>query len=194
MPGTDAVEHQLRIRQGKGFDVQPEEHEDGGQDACPPDGQAMAPRPAVGHEHHRQQEATEIHHKGDVRQEEPHPHHAEAAVHAMQVGLREQWEGHPERHGGRIGRDRGRIGGASADQYACQTIQECDGHQEAFAEQREFTIHGQYAVLCRYCSNADGAPSASVFVCGSGSSALKEYCMAPTANASATASSASVII
>jgi hypothetical protein len=43
MPGPDAVEHHPRIRQGQGGDVQPEEHEDGGQDARPPDGQAMAP-------------------------------------------------------------------------------------------------------------------------------------------------------
>ena len=135
-----------------------------------------------------------MHHKGDVRQEEPHTHDTERVVHTMQVGLREQREGHPDRHSGCIGRDRGRGGCASADQHACQTIQERDGHQEAFAERREFTIHGQYAVLWRYCSNADGTPSASVSVCGSGSSALKEYCMAPTANASASASSASVTI
>src|SRR5262249_10330890 len=131
---------------------------------------------------------------GDVHQQETHPHDAKETVRAMQVGLRKQREGHPGRRGGRIGRDRSRIGGASADQHACQTIQQHDGYQEAFAEQREFTIHGQYAVLCRYCSNADGVPSASVSVCGSGSSVLKEYCMAPTANASATASSTSVTI
>src|SRR5207244_1169651 len=129
-----------------------------------------------------------------VDQEETHTHDADDAVNAMQVGLREQREGHPDRHGCRIGRDRGRRGCASADQHACQTIQERDGNQDAFAEQREFAIHGQYAFLFRKCPNADGEISSSLSVSGSGSSVPKEYCMAPTANASATASAASVTI
>jgi hypothetical protein len=118
-----------------GIPDQPEEHEDGGQHARPTDGQTMTPGPLVGHEHHRQQEATEMHHKSHVDQEEPYTYDADEAVNAMQVGLREQREGHPDRHGGRIGRDRGRVRCASTDQHTYQTIQERDGNQDAFAEQ-----------------------------------------------------------
>ena len=76
MPGTDAVEHRRHIREGERFDVQPEEHEDGGQDTRPAEGQLMAPGPLLGREHIRQQESTTSRHKGQVDQEETNANNA----------------------------------------------------------------------------------------------------------------------
>src|SRR5207249_3314871 len=115
------------------------------------------------------------------------------AVHAMQVGDREERVGHQGRHGGAIRRHRGRIGDTTANQPDGQTRQEREGEQEAFAEQGVCAIHDQYSALCRNCPNAEGATSSSP--AGRGASlSTNEYCIAPTAKASALASSSSATI
>ena len=190
---TDVVEDRLHVRQGERFDDQPEEHEDGGQETRPADRQVMAEGPGLGREHIQQQEATEAHHKGQVDQEETRADDADDAVHAMQVGDREERVGHQGRHGGAIRRHRGRIGDTTANQPDGQTCQEREGEQEAFAEQVVCAIHDQYSALCRNCPNAEGATSSSP--AGRGASlSTNEYCIAPTAKASALASSSSATI
>ena len=113
---TDVVEDRRHLRQGERFDVQPEEHEEGGQDTRTADGQLMAPGPLLDREHIHQQKSTQSHHKGQVDQKEPSANDADDAVHAMHVGFREERIGNQDRHGGAIRRDRGWRVEASADQ------------------------------------------------------------------------------
>src|SRR5712692_1106973 len=117
-------------------------------------------------------------------EEPPRPREAQDAVDALHRLLREERHGEQDGDSGDIGGERRRTGQPTPRRYHGHAIREGHGDQKALAD------HGQYHVCLRNWPNTDIETSAAADTVHA-SVSKKEYCIAPTANASAFASSAS---
>src|SRR5712692_1103622 len=119
----------------------------------------------------------------------PRTHHPQDAVDMLHRRLGEQRDREENGQGRAVGREGRRAREPAAHKHHRPAIRERHRDQECCAH------HGRYWVLFRNWPNADVALSSSASTAAiEVSASWNEYCIAPTAKASARASSASVTI